>query len=213
MLVVVAHPDDETFGLGGVVARFTDAGTDVSILCLTHGEASTLGEGELRRIRSEELRMAATDLGADSVDILDLPDGNLSTVPLERIAQLVEARLDRTDGLLVFGPGGVTGHPDHIRATQAALIAAGRTGAAVLGWVIPHHVASALNDELGTTFQGVTHADVVVEVDRERHIRACRRHASQLNPVLWRRLELLGDEEWLVWLRPPGTGTAHTGAR
>ena len=198
--MAVAHPDDETFGLGGIVARFTDAGTDVSILCLTHGEASTLGEGELRHIRSEELRAAAADLGAGPVEILDLPDGKLAAEPLERLAGIVETRLDRVDGLLVFGPGGVTGHPDHVQATRAALVAARRQGLPVVGWVIPEHVARTLNADLGTRFRGVTRPDLVIRVDRDRHVAACRRHASQLNPVLWHRLELLGDEEWLVWM-------------
>lgn len=203
MLVAVAHPDDETFGLGAVVARFTEAGTRVGVLCLTHGEASTLGRGELRRIRSEELRSAARDLGVDTVEILDYPDGGLSGEPLEHLTGLIADRLEGVDGMLVFGPGGVTGHPDHVHTTDAALVAAERADIPVLGWVIPEHVARALNADLDTHFHGVTRPDLVVRVDRGRHVRTCRLHASQVNPVLWRRLELLGDEEWLVWLRPP----------
>ncbi len=203
LLVVVAHPDDETFGLGGVVARFSERGADVKILCFTHGEASTLGEGELRRVRSRELRRAAADLGANTVELLDLPDGHLADRPLEDLAELVEVRLDPVDGVLVFGPGGVTGHPDHIQATGAAVLAAEQQHTPVLGWVIPERVAKILNGELGTTFRGVTRPDLAIRVDRERHVRACRLHASQLNPVLWRRLELLRDEEWLVWMRTP----------
>src|ERR1039457_5379767 len=50
-LVVVAHPDDETFGLGAIAGSFTAGGTAVHVLCFTHGEASTLSENhaELRR--------------------------------------------------------------------------------------------------------------------------------------------------------------------
>ncbi len=49
VLVVVAHPDDESFGLGAVLSSFVDAGADVSVLCFTQGEASTLHgvEGDL----------------------------------------------------------------------------------------------------------------------------------------------------------------------
>jgi hypothetical protein len=43
VLAVYAHPDDETFGLGAALGAFVDAGTAVGGLCLTHGEASTLG--------------------------------------------------------------------------------------------------------------------------------------------------------------------------
>ncbi len=203
MLVVVAHPDDETFGLGGVIAEFTRTGAEVSVLCLTHGEASALGNGDLGSIRSGELRRAADHLGVKSVEILDYPDGGLASQPVAALVDVVADRLGGVDGMLVFGPGGVTGHPDHVRATEAALKAGERTGVPVLGWVIPEVVADTLNAELGTGFRGVARPDVVVPVDRSRHVRTCRLHASQVNPVLWRRLELLGDEDWLIWMRPP----------
>ena len=52
-LAVVAHPDDESFGLGAVLSTLSRAGVTVRVLCLTHGEASTLGLnadfGDVRR--------------------------------------------------------------------------------------------------------------------------------------------------------------------
>ena len=53
ILAVVAHPDDESFGLGALLARAAAAGARVGVLCLTHGEASTLHgvDGDLREIR------------------------------------------------------------------------------------------------------------------------------------------------------------------
>jgi mycothiol S-conjugate amidase len=44
MLVVIAHPDDESFGLGAVIGQFTAHGTAVHVLCYTRGEASTVNE-------------------------------------------------------------------------------------------------------------------------------------------------------------------------
>jgi len=84
-LVVVAHPDDETFGLGAIADRFTVGGTAVHVLCFTHGEASTLNENhaELRGARARELRQAAAELGVVTVTLLDYPDGHLATVPRE----------------------------------------------------------------------------------------------------------------------------------
>src|SRR5699024_10827582 len=82
VLVVVAHPDDESFGLGAVISSFTAADVVVDVLCLTRGEASTLHsvEGDLSTIREHELRAAADALGAHSVDLRRLPDGGLSDV-------------------------------------------------------------------------------------------------------------------------------------
>jgi LmbE family N-acetylglucosaminyl deacetylase len=57
VLAVVAHPDDESFALGAILAGFADAGTEVSVLCLTRGEASTLHgvAGDLLQLRGSEL--------------------------------------------------------------------------------------------------------------------------------------------------------------
>src|SRR5215470_11176298 len=79
---VVAHPDDETFGLGALLATLASEGREVRVLCLTHGEASTLGATEdLGNIRARELFDAARALGVADVTLLDLPDGGLDAVP------------------------------------------------------------------------------------------------------------------------------------
>ena len=61
VLAVCAHPDDESFGLGAALSSWADQGTRTSVLCFTHGEASTLGstDGNLHRVRGGELVMAA----------------------------------------------------------------------------------------------------------------------------------------------------------
>jgi N-acetylglucosamine malate deacetylase 2 len=128
VLAICAHPDDESFGLGAVLARFAGGGADVSLLCLTHGEASTLGvsTGPLGQIRRQELADAAAVLGVGSVTLLDYPDASLDQMPLQPLAAQV-ANLVETSGAdvgLVFDEGGITGHSDHCRATQAALAGA-----------------------------------------------------------------------------------------
>lgn len=211
VLVVVAHPDDESFGLGAVVSAFVDAGATVRVLCLTHGEASTLHgvEGDLAALREAELQAAAEVLGVDDVQLLDLPDGGLAALPPEDLLTPVLAAVSRTaaDGILAFDSSGVTGHPDHAAATGAAVDAAERLGLPVLGWTLPLAVAEQLRREFGAGFAG--HADAEIDlgltVDRERQARAVACHPSQAVPgsVLWRRLELLGDREHLRWLVHP----------
>jgi LmbE family N-acetylglucosaminyl deacetylase len=59
-LAVVAHPDDESFGLGAILSALSTGGAAVRVLCLTHGEASTLGDSvDLAEVRALELRRAA----------------------------------------------------------------------------------------------------------------------------------------------------------
>jgi LmbE family N-acetylglucosaminyl deacetylase len=209
-LLVIAHPDDESFGLGAITSQLTAAGTAAHVLCFTHGEASTLNENqvELHAERSRELRRAATELGIGSVTLLGYPDGKLAATPPPELAGHVArlAAASGAEGLLVFDDTGVTGHPDHRAATGAAVRAAAAAGLPVLAWALPEAIAGQLRAETGAPFAGQPAArlDLCVRVDRARQRRAALRHASQVSPtaVLWRRLQLQGDCEHLRWLLP-----------
>jgi LmbE family N-acetylglucosaminyl deacetylase len=212
-LVVVAHPDDESFGLGAILSRFVADGAVPAVLCFTHGEASTLHgvTGDLREVRAGELKAAAAVLGLGEVELLDHPDGGLAALDDGVLAAAVSvtARRLTADGLLVFGPSGITGHPDHVAATAAAVLAAGPLGLPVLAWVLPAELTETLNAELGGSVfvgSGPAEIDLAIEVDRGRQLEAVQAHPSQAVPssVLWRRLELLGDHEYLQVLTPSG---------
>lgn len=211
VLVVCAHPDDESFGLGAVLDALARRATSLAVLCFTHGEASTLHgvDGDLGTIRAAELAAASEHLGVGHIELLDYPDGALALQPRgELVDHILRAGRDvDADGLLVFDDGGITGHPDHLAATDAAVAAADTLDLPVLAWAIPAHVATALNDEFGTTFVGRDRADcdIVLEVDRAAQLRAIECHASQsrTNPVMRRRLDLQQQAEWLRLLRDP----------
>lgn len=211
VLVVCAHPDDESFGLGAVIAAMAQDGTEVDLLCFTRGEESTLGASvnQLAAVRSGELAAAAGVLGVATTDLLAYADGGLAEVALAELAGHIDRHLTRlpADALLVFDEGGITGHPDHCRATGAAVAAADRHGLPVLGWAVPDAVARALNTEFGTGFVGrpPEEIDADVVVDRARQLEAIACHTSQStdNPVLWRRLTLQGPREVFRWLRRP----------
>jgi LmbE family N-acetylglucosaminyl deacetylase len=216
-LVVVAHPDDESFGLGALVDRFTACGIDVSVLCFTHGEASTLGgqTGDMASVRAAELRIAAGVLGVDRVELLDYPDGYLGGIGVDELAGRVQAMIAEVQPshVLVFDDTGITGHPDHRQATAAALVAARAGGLPVLAWVIPERVADLLNERHHTSFVGQppSRVDGRLSVSRVRQRLAIAAHASQSmgNAVLQHRLRLLGDSEYLRLLYvPPVSGAA-----
>jgi LmbE family N-acetylglucosaminyl deacetylase len=123
------------------------------------------------------------------------------------LAALIEsaAEGEGADLLVVFDLGGITGHPDHIAATQAGLAAADRLNLPVVAWAIPSPVADQLNTTFGTAFAGQpdSQIDRYIEVDRTRQLAAIACHHSQsaTNPVLWKRLELTGPREPLRILR------------
>lgn len=206
--VVIAHPDDESFGLGAVIDAFVRSGSSVSVLCFTQGEASTLGADadDLASVRAAEMADAAHALGVIDVELLDFPDGGLAQMDDAELVARIDGHcgVHRPEGLLVFDPSGITGHPDHQAATAAALRAAGQLGLSVLAWSLPADVANELSEETGVRFLGRDEAelDLRITVSRERQREAVSCHPSQAVPgsALWRRLELQGDTEHLMWL-------------
>lgn len=212
ILAVVAHPDDESFGLGAVLGFLRDIGCRTALLCFTHGEASTLHgvSGDLRAVRAHELRAAALVLGSHPIRLLDYGDGKLGDVELDALREDVRTMIEKVyaDLLLTFDEGGITGHRDHVRATEAATAVARQKQIPVLAWALPLGIALTLNREFGTSFYGrpPSQIDLTLSVDRTTQRRAIGCHPSQAdhNPVLWRRLELLGNTESLRLLYHDG---------
>jgi len=216
-LAVVAHPDDESFGLGAVLSSLVDWGIAVDLLCFSRGEASTVGASDdLGRVRAKELSEAAKVLGLGQVWLEDLADGELDGHQEEMSARLAK-RTEGADALVVFEPSGVTGHCDHRAATAAAHDAADRLGVVCIEWGVAPAVAAALSDELGAPLLGLEGPDVSEwHVDRERQDAAIIRHESQApgNPLLTRRLALQGGTEQVrVRSAPFGVRLARLTAR
>jgi LmbE family N-acetylglucosaminyl deacetylase len=217
VLAVCAHPDDKSFGRGAVLDALAHTGSRVSVLCLTRGETGQDAGGtaaDLAAVRSRELASAAQALGLERAEVLDYPDGGLASVPLEELARKVGQATANASAelLLVFDEGGITGHPDHQCATQAAVLAGRQAGLPVVAWALPQQVAETLNVEFGTAFVGrdANSLDLRVAVDRSRQWKAISRHHSQAGefPLVARRLELLGSHEYLRWLVLPRAGSS-----
>ncbi len=208
VLAVVAHPDDESLGLGAVIDAFARSGAEVTVLSLTPGARYTDSPvaGDLLPLRRSQLAAAGAVLGATRVELRDYPDGHLDKVARPLLVDDVSGEIDTwaPDGLLVLDPGGVNGRTDHVVATEAALEAATRSGASVLAWGLPPDVATALNEETGSSaFTPIGPGSFAVPVDRERQRLATLTYAhdAAADTLGWRRLELLGDTERLRWLR------------
>jgi LmbE family N-acetylglucosaminyl deacetylase len=211
VLVIVAHPDDESFGMGAVLSTFIESGADVSVLCFTSGEASTLHgvDGDLALVRAKELEEAALQLGISDVRLKDFPDGGLQSIALQTLLDEATSMASRTrpDGIVAFDSEGVTRHPDHVRATEVASRLSKELGIGLLGWTLPAAVAKSLNDEFGSSLVGheQNEIDIAISVNRVKQRQAVECHPSQLVPggMLWRRLELQSDQEYLRWLLRP----------
>jgi LmbE family N-acetylglucosaminyl deacetylase len=120
ILSIWAHPDDETFLAGGVMAAATARGQRVVCVCATAGENGTDDPVQwppqrLGQMRRWEAAAAMAILGVDDHRFLDLPDGGLAALdpqaPVTRLAEIM--REVQPDTILTFGPDGRTFHPDH----------------------------------------------------------------------------------------------------
>lgn len=149
LLACLAHPDDETFGLGGTLALYAQRDIPVYLVCATRGDLGTV-EPELLRefdsvaeLRKAELDCASQALGLEEVIQFDYRDSgmpgspdnkhpeSLAAAPLEEVVdKLVRVMRElRPQVVLTFDPIGGYRHPDHIRmheATEQAFHASGR---------------------------------------------------------------------------------------
>jgi LmbE family N-acetylglucosaminyl deacetylase len=133
-MAVFAHPDDESFGTGGTLARYgADPDVRVTLVCATRGEAGEISDPELAtperlgEVREGELRCACQVLGLDDVFLLDYRDSGMAGTPENQdpraltMADLNEAvgkivahiRREQPDVVVTFDESGGYGHPDH----------------------------------------------------------------------------------------------------
>jgi LmbE family N-acetylglucosaminyl deacetylase len=129
---VFAHPDDETFAVGGTIARYASQGIGCDLFCATDGDAGrssgipVSSRAELAALRRDELRGAARALGIGDIVLAGHPDGALAEVDQHLlIGQIVQfLRRVRPTVVLSFGPEGApTGHRDHRVISRAATAA------------------------------------------------------------------------------------------
>lgn len=139
ILCVFAHPDDESFGMGGALAGYAMRGTPVDLLCATRGEAGQLGDPpvttqeQLGAVREQALREAVRTLGFRDLYLLDHHDGQLSDVPYETLlGEVMEViRRVRPMTVITFGSYGIYGHPDHVRIAEVTRDAFARLRATI----------------------------------------------------------------------------------
>ncbi len=210
LLVVIAHPDDESFGCGSVLARAAADGNETAVLCATRGEAgeSRIRTDDLAALREAELRAAASILGVGRLDLLDYADsgmtggpesGTLAAAKLSEIAAEVRTVIDDLRPDVVVTLDASDGHRDHamIRdATLAAVDTAKQPPAATYLWCLARssmerwaeHMRSAGGGDayLSIGELGTPDEDITLTIDVAAHLptrwAAIRAHASQASP-------------------------------
>jgi N-acetylglucosamine malate deacetylase 2 len=194
VLAITSRPGKESAELGGLLHGFRTAGARVALLCLTRGEASPLNSTSQRLevLRPRELQLAAGLLGVSSIAVADYPDGELGGCPTPDLTERMQRAITEhaPDLILVVDP--TVGDAGDAEVARAACLAAESADVPVVartspgartGWRVPLGSGAA-------TARAAQRAAVTA-------------HASQADalPEVHRRLDRLGDEERLRWLR------------
>ncbi len=148
LLAVLAHPDDESFGLGGTLALYASRGYDVYYVCATRGEAGTVdpehlnGFKDTAEMRTNELMRASKELGLKDVFFLGYRDSGMPGMednkhpdaqinhPVDEVAGRVVKHIRelKPEVVLTFDPIGGYKHPDHIHVHKATVLAFEKAG-------------------------------------------------------------------------------------
>lgn len=152
LMCVLAHPDDESLGTGGALAKCAAEGVATYLVTATRGERGRFGDAGhspgpdvVGKAREAELLAAAKELGLREVSFLDYPDGGLARVDAAEAIEKIAGHLRRVKPhvVMTFGPDGAYGHPDHVAISQlttaAIVCAADRSYGPAIGE--PHAVS------------------------------------------------------------------------
>ena len=136
LMAILAHPDDESLGFGGALARYASEGIETSLICATLGQRGRLhgkppgdpehpGPERMAAIREVELRKAVAALGIGDLSLLGYMDGAVDQVDPQTAHAAIAAHLRRVrpQVVITFSPDGAYGHPDHIAVSQFAAAA------------------------------------------------------------------------------------------
>jgi LmbE family N-acetylglucosaminyl deacetylase len=140
LMAVLAHPDDESLGFGGTLARYSAEEVKTYLVTATRGERGRFFSpdrkaepAEVGQVREAELRAAAATLGIREVVILGYPDGAVDQIDSATAVAAIARHIRRVRPhvVITFGPDGAYGHPDHIAISQfttSAVVCAADTG-------------------------------------------------------------------------------------
>ena len=136
LLAVFAHPDDESMGMGGALAKYAAEGVETHLVCATRGERGWFGPEEqnpgpaaLGQLREKELENAIQELGMQGLYFLDYMDGEVDRADAAEATAKIATHIRRVmpQVVVTFPPDGNYGHPDHIavgQLTSAAVVRA-----------------------------------------------------------------------------------------
>jgi LmbE family N-acetylglucosaminyl deacetylase len=214
LLALFAHPDDESYRAGGLLALLAQNGVRVHTVTATRGEAGASGSSGINTseplsvIREKELHCACQALNLQPPVVWDFPDGRLAEIDPEIIIQRVLPLMHEIQPQVVlsFGPDGLSGHQDHIAIGDiaSAVFSRYQKAGALYHLAVPVSVAQSLGMN---QIRAVPDCQITLAVDVtsvwEAKMKAIYCHATQVafSPILSqsedRQRQFLGAEHFV----------------
>lgn len=188
LMVVVAHPDDETFGCGSLLLHAAAQGMETAVVCATRGEAgepapdSGITQAELPAVREQELYEAAEILGVGRVEMLNFRDsgmagepepGTLVAAPLDDVRDVIKERIEDFRPSIVVTLEGTDGHRDHVHirdATLAAVEVADAPVERVYLYALPQSWIARWIEHLRRVNPGMEHLELGIPGTPDEHV-------------------------------------------
>jgi LmbE family N-acetylglucosaminyl deacetylase len=193
LLAVIAHPDDETFGFGGTLAKYASEGVEIHVLCATRGEEGGNKKATLGRERERELLSASKILGVTRVEFMDFIDGRLCNIDYQPIAQKITAKITqfKPEVVITFDKLGVSGHIDHIAIALITTFVMKKYNDKIKFYYFAElkDFQREMRDYFIYIPPGYDKSEIDVVIDTKKYydiqVRAMHEHKSQLHDVDW----------------------------
>ena len=210
LVCVFAHPDDESFGPSGTIAKYGKV-RDIYVICVTDGDTKNSEIKNLSKIRKKELLNSAKILGVKRVFFLSYKDGELSNNLYHEVVGKVRKIIEKIkpNTLMTFELRGVSGHIDHVFCSMVTtyLFQKLKYLKTLLYFAVPEYVSQKFKDYFiyfpeGYKRHGV---DQVIDVAKfqELKIKAVECHESQAHDVkiILELIKKLPKEEYFLVLK------------
>ena len=189
VLVVAAHPDDEVLGCGGTIARHADAGDQVQVLIVAEGATSRQQQRDRNQANDElsvlaqAAQQAGVILGAQGVELLDLPDNRLDSLDRLDLIKQIEERIASHQPQVVYVHHAGDVNVDHRRLHEAVVTACRPTPGQPVRRLLSFEVASSTEWQppvSAPAFQPNWFVDISAQWPRKREALAA--YASEMRP-------------------------------
>lgn len=227
ILAVFAHPDDESFGPGGTLAKYARQNTEIHLLCVTRGESGEIkrqkildkfvqkgqGQKDIATIREKELLESAKVLGIEKVEFLNYLDGEISNNKYHEIAKKISSKIKlfKPEVILTFENLGVSGHLDHIAVSLITTFVFTKQKIAkkLYYYCIPKWRARLFHKYFIYFPEGYGEEQITTVIDCKNvwkvKTKAMRKHQSQIHDVekILRKTNGYPKEEYFISFKRP----------